>query len=110
MDDNNYYRILDIPENATQKDIKIAFRRLARKYHPDRNSAVSDEVMKNINIAFENLSDPEKRQIYDKSLKILKTKSTSTAEQFGDSDIESWDLKNPFTNADGQSENGKRQN
>jgi molecular chaperone DnaJ len=100
LDDNNYYRILDIPENATQKDIKIAFRRLARKYHPDRNSAVSDEVMKNINIAFENLSDPEKRQIYDKSLKILKPNSTSGGEQFGDSDVESWDLKTPFTNTD----------
>ena len=105
MDDNNYYRILDIPENATQKDIKIAFRLLARKYHPDRNSAVSDEVMKNINIAFENLSDPEKRQIYDKSLKDSKSKSANDGEQFDDSDVESWDLKTPFTNTDEHAEN-----
>jgi len=105
LDDNNYYRILNIHENATQKDIKIAFRLLARKYHPDRNSAVSDEVMKNINIAFENLSDPEKRQIYDKSLKISKSKSASDGKQFGDSDVESWDLETPFTNSDEHSEN-----
>ena len=49
-------------------DIKSAFRRLARRYHPDRNSTVSDDIMKNINIAFEILSDPGKRQQYDESL------------------------------------------
>lgn len=105
MGDNNYYRILEIPENSTQRDIKIAFRRLARKYHPDRNSAVSDEVMKNINIAFENLSDPEKRQIYDESLKVLKSNLTSSAEEFEDSDANSWDLSIPPTDTNEHAEN-----
>lgn len=105
MDDNNYYRILEIPENSTQRDIKIAFRRLARKYHPDRNSAVSDEVMKNINIAFENLSDPEKRQIYDESLKVLKSNLTSNVEEFEDSDANSWDLSIPPTDTNEHAEN-----
>ncbi|WP_415312274.1 DnaJ domain-containing protein [Candidatus Nitrosocosmicus sp. FF01] len=105
MDDNNYYRILEIPENSTQRDIKIAFRRLARKYHPDRNSVVSDEVMKNINIAFENLSDPEKRQIYDESLKVLKSNLTSNVEEFEDSDANSWDLSIAPTDTNEYAEN-----
>ncbi len=66
MDSNDYYKTLGVLEEASHKDIKSAFRRLARKYHPDRNSNVSDDIMKNINIAFEVLSDPEKRNQYDK--------------------------------------------
>lgn len=96
---------MEIPENSTQRDIKIAFRRLARKYHPDRNSVVSDEVMKNINIAFENLSDPEKRQIYDESLKVLKSNLTSNVEEFEDSDANSWDLSIAPTDTNEYAEN-----
>lgn len=96
---------MEIPENSTQRDIKIAFRRLARKYHPDRNSTVSDEVMKNINIAFENLSDPEKRQIYDESLKVLKSNLTSNVEEFEDSDANSWDLSIAPTDTNEYAEN-----
>ena len=68
LDDANYYEVLEISRYANQRDIKSAFRRLARRYHPDRNSTVSDDIMKNINIAFEILSDPGKRQQYDESL------------------------------------------
>ena len=68
MDDANYYEVLEISRYANQQEIKSAFRRLARRYHPDRNSTVSDDIMKNINIAFEILSDPGKRQQYDESL------------------------------------------
>jgi len=64
----NYYEVLEISRYANQREIKSAFRRLARRYHPDRNSTVSDDIMKNINIAFEILSDPGKRQQYDESL------------------------------------------
>jgi len=105
LDENNYYKILDISENATQKDIKIAFRRLARKYHPDLNPRVSDEVMKTINIAFENLSDPEKKQVYDKSLKILKSKEISNVDLSGDSNTTSWDIDSASTDADEQTVN-----
>ena len=65
MDSNDYYKILGIMKKSSDKEIKNAYRRLARKYHPDRNSKVSDDIMKNINIAFEVLSDPEKRNQYD---------------------------------------------
>ena len=64
----DHYKTLNIRRNASIKEIKIAYRRLARKYHPDRNSNVSDDIMKNINIAFEILSDNEKRIQYDKTL------------------------------------------
>ena len=68
MDGANYYEVLEISRYANQREIKSAFRRLARRYHPDRNSTVSDDIMKNINIAFEILSDPGKRQQYDETL------------------------------------------
>jgi curved DNA-binding protein CbpA len=65
LNSNDYYKILGIMKKSSDKEIKNAYRRLARKYHPDRNSKVSDDIMKNINIAFEVLSDPEKRNQYD---------------------------------------------
>ncbi len=66
--DKDHYITLNIHRNASIKEIKIAYRRLARKYHPDRNSDVSEDIMKNINIAFEILSDSDKRKQYDKTL------------------------------------------
>jgi curved DNA-binding protein CbpA len=65
LNSNDYYKILGIMKKSSDKEIKNAYRRLARKYHPDRNPKVSDDIMKNINIAFEVLSDPEKRNQYD---------------------------------------------
>ncbi len=65
MESNDHYQTLGILKKASEKEIKSAYRRLARKYHPDRNSIVSDDIMKNLNIAFEVLSDPEKRNQYD---------------------------------------------
>lgn len=64
----DYYKILDIQKSATDADIKAAYRKLARKYHPDLNP--NDENAKKkfqqINEANEVLSDPEKRKKYDK--------------------------------------------
>ena len=68
MDITDHYQTLGITRKANEKDIKAAYRQLARKYHPDRNSIVSDDIMKNINIAFEILSDPEKKNEYDNSI------------------------------------------
>jgi len=63
----DYYKILEIGKTATPKDIKLAYRRLARKYHPDLNP--KDLNAKNnfqqINEANDVLSDPEKRKKYD---------------------------------------------
>ena len=86
MDDANYYEVLEISRYANQREIKSAFRRLARKYHPDRNSTVSDDIMKNINIAFETLSDPGKRQQYDETLVVGHPRQSDRSDQNGDSD------------------------
>ncbi len=66
----DYYDILGIDRNASEDDIKKAFRKLARQYHPDLQSSdqqkkAAEEKFKEINEAYEVLSDPEKRKHYD---------------------------------------------
>lgn len=66
MDCRGYYAILGISERANFQEIKKSYRKLARKYHPDRNkSANAEETIKKINEAFETLSDRGKRKQYD---------------------------------------------
>jgi len=60
------YETLEISENATESEIKKAYRKLARQYHPDVNKEASaEEKFKEINAAYEILSDKEKKQQYD---------------------------------------------
>jgi len=68
MEYKDYYKILGVDKNASEKDIKKAFRRLARKHHPDvnPNDARAEDRFKEINEAHEVLSDPEKRRKYDR--------------------------------------------
>ncbi|GMR23471.1 MAG: DnaJ C-terminal domain-containing protein [Acidobacteriota bacterium] len=67
MDYKDYYQVLGIAKNANEKDIKQAFRKLARKHHPDVNPGDrgAEEKFKEINEAHEVLSDPDKRRKYD---------------------------------------------
>lgn len=64
----DYYQILGVSRDATQDEIKKAFRQLALKYHPDRNlgDKEAEEKFKEINEAYSCLSDPEKRANYDR--------------------------------------------
>ncbi|MEE3717224.1 molecular chaperone DnaJ [Tumidithrix elongata RA019] len=63
----DYYEILGVERNADKEDIKRAYRRLARKYHPDVNKeSGADERFKEINRAYEVLSEPETRARYDR--------------------------------------------
>jgi molecular chaperone DnaJ len=63
----DYYEILGVPRKATAKDIRTAFRKLARKYHPDLNPGdkAAEEKFKQLQEAYDVLSDTKKRQMYD---------------------------------------------
>ncbi len=67
MPEKDYYRILGVGRDASEEEIKRAFRHLARKWHPDVNpdNREAEEKFKEINEAFEVLKDPEKRAAYD---------------------------------------------
>ncbi|MEW6093836.1 MAG: molecular chaperone DnaJ [Chloroflexota bacterium] len=66
MTNRDYYDILGVPRNASSEDIKAAFRKLARQYHPDVSKETNaEERFKEINEAYGVLSDPEKRRRYD---------------------------------------------
>jgi curved DNA-binding protein len=65
----DYYEVLGIPRNASEDEIRKAFKKLARKYHPDLHTNEKKEVeekFKEINEAYEVLKDPEKREKYDR--------------------------------------------
>ena len=62
----DYYAILDIERGANEEEIRKAYRRLARRYHPDiSREEGAEERFKDVNEAYQTLSDPEKRQAYD---------------------------------------------
>src|SRR3954466_10408658 len=67
MDFVDYYKILGLDKNATEQEIKNAYRKLARKHHPDLNpnDKEAHKRFQQINEANEVLSDPEKRKKYD---------------------------------------------
>lgn len=64
----NFYDVLGVDRNASEKEIRSAYRRLARKHHPDvnPNDRASESIFKEINAAHDVLSDPEKRRKYDR--------------------------------------------
>ena len=68
MEDFDYYEILEIERTSDKEVIKKAYRKLALKYHPDRNpnDKQAEEIFKKVNEAYQILSDDEKRQIYDR--------------------------------------------
>ena len=67
-DKRDYYEVLGIQKGASDEEIKKAFRKMAMKYHPDRNQGDKDaeEKFKEVNEAYSVLSDPDKKNKYDR--------------------------------------------
>ena len=73
-DPKGYYKVLEVDYNASQEEMKSAYRRLAKEYHSDlhpENKVYWDEMMKKINLAKEVLTDPIKRVEYDQEWKQM---------------------------------------
>lgn len=107
----DYYKILGVNENATQEEIKQAYKKLAMRYHPDKNPGdkQAEEKFKEINEAYSVLSDPEKRKQYDQLRKfgvgagagfnyedIFSNFKTGFGDKFGFADSFLEDLLNQF--------------
>jgi molecular chaperone DnaJ len=65
----DFYRLLGVSRNATPAAIRRAYRRLAKQYHPESGAGSSLEVFRELQIAYETLSDTERRQRYDQTLR-----------------------------------------
>jgi len=65
MPPTDYYAILEVSKNASLEQVKQSYRRLARLYHPDLNKQVQDDRIKQLNEAYDTLSDLTRRAAYD---------------------------------------------
>jgi DnaJ-class molecular chaperone len=70
--EKDYYRVLGVSDTASQKDIRSAFRKLSRQYHPDANpdDKAAEERFKEVSAAYDVVGDPEKRKEYDEVRKL----------------------------------------
>lgn len=101
MEYQDYYEIMGLSRDASEQDIKKAFRKLAREYHPDVNADPSaEEKFKQINEAHEVLSDPAKRARYDQLGRHYQAWQRGSGGGTGGFDWSRWSTGRPVTSAD----------
>jgi molecular chaperone DnaJ len=83
MSTMNYYVVLGIAEDADSDAIRSAFRALARRYHPDAGAGSSTDEFRRALEAYETLSDPDRRRLYDRDLRGSRVRPTIIAEPIG---------------------------
>ena len=70
----NHYRLLDVPFSATRKEITVAYKKQMRQWHPDQfrgtDKALAENYSRQLNNAYGVLSDPKKREEYDRSIRV----------------------------------------
>lgn len=82
MKGKNYYRILGVSKDATKAEIKSAYRKLAKQYHPDVNQDDdAEEMFKKITEAYQTLIDDDLREEYDRELRANRASSSSSNKQ-----------------------------
>jgi len=103
----NYYEILEIEKNSTGEQIKKAYRKLSLKWHPDKNSGnkEAEEKFKEINKAYQTLSDPTARNLYD----IYGEDSEDLGGGGGSSSFEDDEIKRQYAEAEAQKEELKKE-
>jgi molecular chaperone DnaJ len=102
LDVKGYYAIMEVSEQANYREIRAAYRRLAKKYHPDvSGSLYAEETIKTINAAFEVLSDKEKRREYDRMV----FDNSDTLQQRGHQKENENNVKNTNAQSSNKSEN-----
>ena len=94
----DYYKVLGVAENASEEEIKKAYRKLAFMYHPDRNHEDSnaEEIFKEISLAYLTLSNPQKRREYDRSRASCNYASNASSGYGQQQSGNAWENKNPF--------------
>jgi tetratricopeptide (TPR) repeat protein len=98
----NYYKVLEISEDASPKEIKKAYYKLIKQWHPDHNphTPISDDMMKMFNEAYNVLSNTQKRQAYDESIGIQHTSVDQHKDSFKTQNTENVSSYAPWNSHD----------
>ncbi|XP_005142296.2 dnaJ homolog subfamily B member 8 [Melopsittacus undulatus] len=109
----DYYKVLGLKNSASQDDVKKSYHELARKWHPDKNPnnrEEAEEKFKAVAEAYKVLSNPQKRSLYDESVKESRSPRARGTTAFGGLNPFAHDFWDPFDNLRYNEENGHGEN